>query len=207
MTEEFTTKERKKVFDKIFKNTIVPFFEAKGFKQHTKTSKRLYKELANKLSVFIFFEYKTFGEGFYDITISYFDSDFGAVYDDEYLVMAQISTPTISGMNEQDLSASAAAWIKIIDLKIIPFITTHATHEALLNSNQFYISKSREKERIGLLERKLTCIKTYDWNSASFYYSRNFSKIRKDVFVDCWLQYYVSSRERKIRYRTCCNCI
>ncbi len=154
MTEKFTPKDRKKEFDKIFKDKILPFFETNGFKRHTKTSKRLFKELGNELSVFIFFDYKNFGDGFYDMTISYFDSEFGDVYDDQYIVMAQISMPTISGLNAEQLNSSTDLWIKDINSNILPFINKHSTHKAILNANQFYISKSREKERIDLLERK-----------------------------------------------------
>ncbi|RXG11528.1 hypothetical protein DSM03_11222 [Leeuwenhoekiella aestuarii] len=72
-------KDREKEFNKIFKDKIDPFFVSEGFRRHTKTSKRLFKNLGNELSVFIILEYKTFGYGFYEITISYFDSELGDV--------------------------------------------------------------------------------------------------------------------------------
>ncbi len=58
MAKELTTKDRKKAFDKIFKEKIVPFFKSEGFERHTKTSKRLFKKLQNGLSVFIFLNTK-----------------------------------------------------------------------------------------------------------------------------------------------------
>ena len=58
MPEVFTTKNRKKEFDKVFSEKIVSFFLSEGFERHTKTSKRLFKILGNGLSVFIFLNTK-----------------------------------------------------------------------------------------------------------------------------------------------------
>ncbi|WP_298506559.1 hypothetical protein [uncultured Maribacter sp.] len=154
MIEEFTTKDRKKEFDKIFKEKIVVFFKTQGFERHTKTSKRIFKDLGNGLSVFIFFEYKTFGHGFYDINIVYFDSEIGDVYDDEYLAMAQIKKPTIRGHNSIELNSSTDLWIEEMKMNIIPFIETNSTHKAILNSDKFYFSKARENECKELMKRK-----------------------------------------------------
>lgn len=154
MNEQLTTKDRKREFDKIFKEKIVPFFKTQGFERHTKTSKRLFKELGNGLSVFIFFEYKTFGYGFYDMNIVYFDSEIGDVYNDNYLAMAQIKTPKIRGHNSVELNSSTDLWIQYMNLNVIPFIETHSTHKALLNSDKFYFSKAREKECKELMKRK-----------------------------------------------------
>ena len=154
MSEKFTKKDREKEFNKIFKDKIAPFFVSEGFKGHTKTSKRLFKNLDNELSVFIILEYKTFGYGFYDITISYFDSEIGDVYDDNYLVMAQIKTPRIEGSNSEELILSTDLWLLEIKSNIIPFITKHSTHKSILESNQFYISKAREHKIIELLKKK-----------------------------------------------------
>lgn len=138
------TKDRKKEFAKIFKRKIVPFFKTQGFDRHTKTSTRLFKDLGNDLSVFIFFEYKTFGNGFYDMSLVYFDSEIGDVYDDTYLAIAQVKVPTIEGVNSEELNSSTDLWIEDVKSDIIPFIENHSTHKAILNSNQFYISKARE---------------------------------------------------------------
>lgn len=154
MSEEFTTKNRKREFDKIFKEIIVPFFKTVNFKRHTKTSKRLFKSLAHELSVFIIFEYKTFGYGFYDTTIVYYDSDIGDVYNDQYLVMAKIKIQTIEGCNAEELNSSADSWLKHVKSEVIPFIENHFTHKAILASNQFYISKARENEIIEILKKK-----------------------------------------------------
>lgn len=154
MSEERNTKNRKKEFDRIFKEKIVPFFISESFERHTKTSKRLFKNLGNELSVFIFFEYKTFGYGFYDITIAYFDAEIGDVYNDQYLAMTNIKKPTIIGMNTEELNASTDLWLKEIKSEILPFIENNSTHKSILESNQFYISKRRENEIIELLKRK-----------------------------------------------------
>jgi len=154
MTEEFTTKDRKKEFDKIFKEKIITFFKTQGFERHTKTSKRLFKDLGNGLSVFIIIEYKTFGHGFYDMTIVYFDNEIGDVYNDNYLSMAQIKTPEIRGYNPIELNSSTDLWIKDINSNIIPFIESHSTHKAILNSNQFYYSKAREDKCKEIMKRK-----------------------------------------------------
>lgn len=154
MTEEFTAKNRKKEFDKIFKEKILPFFETQGFERHTKTSKRLFRDLGNGLLVFVLFEFKKFGAGFYDINIVYFDNEIGDVYDDVYLVMAQIKTPTLKASNSQELSSSTDVWLQDIQLTVIPFIETHSNHSAILNSNQFYYSKAREEKCKELMKKK-----------------------------------------------------
>ena len=89
------TKSRKKAFDQLFKATIIPFFEKEGFVSVSKTSKKLSKSFLNGLSVYIYFEYKTFGSGFYDLTIAYFDDEVGNEIDDEYLVHPKLSTPKL----------------------------------------------------------------------------------------------------------------
>ena len=91
--EKLDTKTRKKAFDQLFKATIIPFFEKEGFVSVSKTSKKLSKSFLNGLSVYIYFEYKTFGSGFYDLTIAYFDDEVGNEIDDEYLVHPKLSTP------------------------------------------------------------------------------------------------------------------
>lgn len=154
MTEKFTSKERKKEFNKIFNNKIVPFFNNYGFERHTKTSKRMFKELGNELSVFIFFDHITFGAGFYDTSIAYFDNEIGNVYDDNYLAIAKIKKPKIKGGNIEELDLSTDLWLKKIKSDIIPFIEKHSTHSAILNSDNFYFSMPREKQCKEILKRK-----------------------------------------------------
>lgn len=96
MDKVFNTKDRKTEFEKIFKNKILPFFNAFGFERHTKASKRLFKAYKNGLSVIFLLEYKTFGSGFYDAKIVYFDAEIGDFNDDNYLAMASIKTPHFS---------------------------------------------------------------------------------------------------------------
>ena len=156
MKEEFTAKERKKEFNKIFKEKIVPFFRAYGFDTHTKTSKRLFKNLEEKLSVFIFIEYKNRFD-VYDMTIAYFDEEYGNVYDDNYLVMVSSKNgmhPNFRGNTTEELNLSIDRWLIEIKTKVFPFIEKHSTYKSILESNQFYISKARKDEIMSLLKRK-----------------------------------------------------
>lgn len=153
MIEGFTTKERKKEFDKIFKEKILPLFNNYGFTRHTKTSKRVFKNLENKLAVFIFIEYKKLFE-FYDITIAYFDEAIGTVYDDNYLAMMKGKFPSFSGNNPKELNVSVDKWLLKMELEIFPFIEKHTTHRSILESENFYISKSREEKIVALLRMK-----------------------------------------------------
>ncbi len=150
MAEEINTKERKKRFDKIFKENIMPAFKNQGFKRHSKTSKRLYKEFSNKLSVFVFFEYKSQFR-FYDISAAYFDEEFGDIYDDNYVALAKPLKAEMSGDNEKELMQSLENWLLIMEERIFPFLNNHSSHESLLESDSFYIDREGAKE---LLERK-----------------------------------------------------
>jgi hypothetical protein len=149
----FTTQERKKEFEKIFKSTILPLFTEYGFQRHTKTSKRMFKSLGNDLSVFVFMEYKS-RFGCYDITIAYFDAAYGDVYDDNYLAMVAGRNPSFNGDNVDELSLSISHWIEEMKILVFPFIEKHDTHQSILDSTEFYISKARESEIIALLKRK-----------------------------------------------------
>ncbi len=153
---ELTTKERKKEFERLFKNKILPFFEEHGFIRHTKTSKRIFKKFDKGLSVFIFFEYKTRFE-FYDLSISYFDEDLGDVYNDQYLAIAK---PKVTGRGFRGDSALALdlavdQWLVQLKSSVIPFIEEHSSHKSILESDGFYISKPRATELIKLLKLKI----------------------------------------------------
>ena len=154
MQQEFTTKARKKEFDSLFKEKIVPFLNDFGFTRCTTTSKAMFKDLGNGLSVFIFFEFKTFGSGFYDINITYFDTEIGNVHDGQYLAMAQIRRPTIKGNSMGEMNSSVDLWISKIQSEIIPFIESHSTHKAILKSNHFYMPYGKENQFKELLIRK-----------------------------------------------------
>tara|TARA_R110000868_G_scaffold220806_2_gene472268 strand:- start:16893 stop:17372 length:480 start_codon:yes stop_codon:yes gene_type:complete len=142
MNKELTTPERKKLFDKIFKEKIVPLFNNYGYCLHTKTSKRLFKNLENKLSVFVFLEYKN-RFGCYDIAIAYFDEEIGKVYDDNYLALVNGMNPSFKGENAEELNLSVDNWILEMKSTVFPFIENHGTHKSILESDQFYISKAR----------------------------------------------------------------
>lgn len=153
MTNNFTTKERKKEFDKIFKDKIIPYFGLYGFERHTKTSKRIFKNLGNGLSVFIFLEYKNQFKC-YDISIVYFDKEIGDIYDDNYLAMVNGSLPSFSGDNKTELNLSVDDWLTELKSTVFPFIAQHSSYKSILDSNQFYISKGRLNEITELLKRK-----------------------------------------------------
>lgn len=142
MSQELTTNERKKIFDKLFKEKIVPLFNDHGFCLHTKTSKRLFKNLENKLSVFVFIEYKN-RFGCYEITITYFDEEIGNVYDDNYLAMVKGKNPSFQGDNAEELNSAVDHWIMKMKSTVFPFIENHVTHKSILISDQFYISQAR----------------------------------------------------------------
>ena len=91
--EKLDTKTRKKAFEQFFKTVIIPFCAQEGFSHVSKTTKKLYKKFSDGLSVYIYFEYNTFGSGFYDVAVSYFDEEVGSETDDEYIAMPKISTP------------------------------------------------------------------------------------------------------------------
>ena len=145
----------KKEFDKIYKNDILSLFEKYGFKRHTKTSKRIFKELGNQLSIFIIFDYISFGYGYYTFEIVYFDSEIGDVYDDFYLCMAKKSKPKISLENIEELKSSTDLWLNKMKTDFIPFIEKYSTHNAILkDSDNFQFPQSREENCKILLKRK-----------------------------------------------------
>lgn len=154
MSENFTTKERKKEFDKIFKEKIVPFFESEGFKRVSKTTKRLYKTLEKGLSVYIYFEYKNFGSGFYDISIAYYDEELGDENSGNYLTIALVKKPHLKGKNPEELHRSTATWIQEMKSKVIPFINEHSDHTSILHSDSFYFPKTKEDSFKELMRRK-----------------------------------------------------
>lgn len=151
MAEKFTTKERKKEFDKLYKKSILPFLEGAGFKQVTITSKRVFREFQLGLSVYIYFEYINFGSGFYRINIVFYDDDFGSENDDGmYIAAASIRRPEIRGNDVDELSASVEQWKDEMNAKVFSFIDHHSTHHALLNSQELHITPGVED----LLQRK-----------------------------------------------------
>ncbi|MEZ4803057.1 MAG: hypothetical protein R2797_09815 [Gelidibacter sp.] len=154
MSQELTTKERKKAFDTIFNQKIVPFLESEGFVRPSKTRKRVFKPFEKGLSVGIYFEFKNFGSGFYDISIAYYDDELGDEDSGNYLAIALMRKPAIKARNLEELQANTDAWIEDMKLKIIPFINEHSNHKAILNSDGFYFSKHNEQQCKELLQRK-----------------------------------------------------
>lgn len=154
MESPLNTRERKKEFDGLFNRKIIPFFEKHGFHRYSKTTKRVFKAFPEQLSVFIFFEYKTFGSGFYDISIAWYDAELGTVEEDAYLAIAQIRRPSIKGDTVSALHASTDEWMEKMESSVLPFIEAHSTHAAILHSGQFYFPKPREEQCRELLKRK-----------------------------------------------------
>lgn len=149
--DRLSTKDRKKEFKKQYKENILPFFESFGFQSHTKTSTRLFKNLDKGLSVWIFFEFKTFGYGFYDITICYFDEEIGDVYNDLYLAMANVKLPKISMKHE--FSDAVHQFLQEAEKMVIPFVDVIKTHSDILNNLNKFNSIRREK-CLEILKRK-----------------------------------------------------
>lgn len=153
--EKLDHKTRKKAFEQLFKTTVIPFFEKEGFVSVSKTAKKLCKKFSNGLSVYIYFEYKTFGSGFYDLAIAYFDEEIGSETDDEYLAHPKLSTPNLKWRTNEDLTSNTTAeWLEEIRQKVFPFIENHSTHRAILASDAFYYSSSREKQVKEVLIKK-----------------------------------------------------
>ena len=148
------TTERKKGFDTIYNQKILPFFEKEGFIRVSKRTKQLYKELDKGLSVHIYFEYKTFGSGFYGVNVAYYYDKIGKPFDDGiYLASPRIKSPKLKGNNADELLITVEIWIKEVKLNIINFIDQHSSHKAILNSNTLYFfSKEIEKKYRELLQ-------------------------------------------------------
>lgn len=155
MTEKFNAKERKKAFDSIYKETILPFMAAEGFQQVTKTSKRVYKEFDKDLSVYIYFEFINFGSGFYRINIVYYDDELGKESDDGiYLAAAKIKKPEIRGKNSLELIQSSEEWMREMQSTVLPFIHQHSTHQAISHSSEFNYLGFAEEQVKALLAKK-----------------------------------------------------
>lgn len=153
--EKLDTKTRKKAFDQVFKTTVIPFFQQEGFITVSKTSKKLCKKFANGLSVYIYFEYKTFGSGFYDLAVSYFDEEVGKEIDDEYLAIPKINTPKLTYKTIEDLSTeNLSQWLEDVQHTVLQFIESNATHKAILASDAFSFPTSREKQIKEVLLKK-----------------------------------------------------
>lgn len=153
--EKLDTKTRKKAFDQFFKTIVIPFSEQEGFLTVSKTSKKLYKKFSDGLSVYIYFEYNTFGSGCYDVAVSYFDEEVGSETDDEYIAMPKISTPKLKCSTIEDFkNDNATHWLESIKHKVFNFIKNNATHKAILDSATFRIPMSRAKEIKAVLIKK-----------------------------------------------------
>ncbi|NBL64083.1 hypothetical protein GV828_02580 [Flavobacterium sp. NST-5] len=152
---QLDTKTRKKAFDQFFKTVIIPFFAQEGFSPVSKTSKKVYKKFSDGLSVYIYFEYNTFGSGFYDVAVSYFDEEVGSETDDEYIAMPKISTPKLKCRTIEDFTNdNANHWLEYIKHQVLDFIHNNASHKSILEPNAFDIPMSREKQIRAVLLKK-----------------------------------------------------
>lgn len=139
LDESFKTKERKKAFQQLFKKEMLPFVEKYGFQRHTKTSYRLVKNLEHGLSIFILFEYKRFGYGFYEVKVLYYDDQLGGFEADDYLAMVGPGFPYSTGLhiksyNKEILSFYVHRWMRIMELYLFPFIEKNTSHQAMLET-------------------------------------------------------------------------
>lgn len=152
---QLDTKTRKKAFDQFFKTVIIPFCAQEGFLPVSKTSKKLYKKFSDGLSVYIYFEYNTFGSGFYDVAVSYFDEEVGSETDDEYIAMPKMYPPKLKCNTIEDFTNDdATQWLENIKHKVFNFINNNATHKSILESDAFDIPMSREKQIKAILIKK-----------------------------------------------------
>lgn len=139
LDETFTTKERKKEFNQIFNEKIIPFVKKYGFERHTKTSKRLFRKFENGLSCFILFEHKRFGYGSYEVSVIYFDEDIGNYLNDRYLATIAPKFPyatnlMIDSQNKELLNFEVHYWMRIMELYMFPFIAKNTTHKDILKT-------------------------------------------------------------------------
>jgi hypothetical protein len=146
----FTSKVRNKAFEQLFKELVIPLGNIHGFERHTKTSKRLFKKLDNGLSIFILFNFISFGYGSYEVSILYFDDDIGNFEDDEYLAWITPNFPyhsnsMIESYNLELLKFETTRWMRIMELYLFPFLNKHKTHKAILSNieNMEILGKSK----------------------------------------------------------------
>lgn len=155
MEQPFSTAERKKAFEALFKARIIPFFKAHGYSRHTPSSKRFLKHFAKGLSLVIIFDYKPFGSGFYDLNFVYFDEEIGEVMDDYYLAAAKIKSPSIETGYASELESSMEKWLIKMENEVMPWLARHSDHGSILaDIEQFNIFANRRQEYLDLMERK-----------------------------------------------------
>lgn len=115
----------------------------------------MYKKFSDGLSLYIYFEYNTFGSGFYDVVVSYFDEEVGSEIDDEYIAIPKMSTPKLKcGTFEDFTNDNANQWLENIKHKVLNFINNNTTHKSILESDTFDIPMSREKQIKAILIKK-----------------------------------------------------
>ncbi|MGH1338062.1 MAG: hypothetical protein ACRBFS_18215 [Aureispira sp.] len=154
----FTSKKRKKAFDQLFKEQLLPFAKKQGLERMTKTSKRLLKQYDNGLSVVFFFEYKNFGLGAYTVSIVYFDAAIGSIADDAYLATIGPSFPyssnlMMSSQNATILQHDVTNWMRVMELYVLPFMHKNATHQAILNTIKRKEQLDQQRTVLGLSPR------------------------------------------------------
>lgn len=145
----------KKVFNELFKQTIIPFSEQFGFERHTKTSKRLLKKISNELTVVIYFEHKNFGYGSYSTNIVYYEKIPHSIERDDYLASINFSFPYSSNLmidcqNEVFLSYSVQYWIRVMELYILPFINKNKTIASIKQNMEKHISIEKKRLELGI---------------------------------------------------------
>lgn len=151
----FKPKERKKVFDELFNNKILPFVNNFGFTRHTKTSKRIIKNLSNDLNLVIYFDYISFGYGYYATNIVFYENKPDKIQHDEYLVSLKFNLPyhsntVINCQNKQLLEQSIDYWIRIADLYLFQFIQKIITVESIKDIIKKHNLINSKREALGI---------------------------------------------------------
>ena len=160
--QAFTSKVRNKEFERIFTTIILPFAKEFGFERRTKTAKRLVKEFENGVSVFITFDYYSFGYGSYGVSVLYFDKDSSAYEKDgEPFATLQSKFPYSSNLmiashNRNILEHDVNYWIRAMQLYLFPYIDANSNHKSILKNieNRKIIEQKREELGISKLKQK-----------------------------------------------------
>lgn len=151
----FKPNEMKKVFNELFKQSIIPFIEKYGFERHTKASKRVLKKLSNELTVVIYFDHKNFGYGSYSTNIVYYENIPRSIEQDDYLATLNFRFPYSSNLmidcqNEAFLSYSIQYWIRVMELYVLPFINKNKTITSIKQNIEKHISIDKKRLELGI---------------------------------------------------------
>lgn len=112
------------------------------------------KHLANGLSLYLYFEFKTFGSGFYDLSIVYYDEEIGSDEDGVFLAVPVIKKPKLYAKSKNEMLASKNEWLVEMENRVIPYLEAHSTHKQLLSAELRFFTPFKKDECIELMKRK-----------------------------------------------------